>query len=116
MELRTKLYQKLYLIRHKLTAKMNMTVFHTNSVVRLAYATLSTTANCYIQLGPESVKTLIETYVYYLLPKTWKIVFFRLIIHLNNKNKSINFISMLNQANTNFKKHRCGWEFRCGRG
>ena len=35
-----------------------MTVSHTNSALRY---------NCHIQLGPESVRTLTETYVYYLL-------------------------------------------------
>ena len=38
-----------------------MTVSHTNSVLRLAYTTVSTASNCHIQLGPESVKTLTET-------------------------------------------------------
>ena len=58
-KLRAKLYQKLYLIRHKLTSKINMTVSHTNSVLRLAYTTVSTTTNCHIQLGPESVKVTV---------------------------------------------------------
>ena len=41
-----------------------MTVFHTNSILRLAYNTVSTTMNrpyTHGQLGPESVKTLTET-------------------------------------------------------
>ena len=51
------------------------------------------------------LKTLTETYVYYfILPKTRKIVFFRLIIHPNSRNKSINFISRWNQVNK-FKKN-----------
>ena len=44
-----------------------MTVSHTNSALRLAYSIANTTTNCHIQLGPESVRTLTETYVYYLL-------------------------------------------------
>ena len=51
-----------------------------------------------------TVKTLTETYVYYLLQKTRKIVFYRLRIHHNNRNKSINFILMWNQANKKKKK------------
>ena len=47
-----------------------------------------------------NLKTLTETYVYYfILPKTRKIVFLRLIIHPNSRNKSISFISMWNQVN-----------------
>ena len=42
---------------------------------------------------------LTETYVYYFLQKTRKIVFFRLRIYHNNRNKSINFVVMWNQAN-----------------
>ena len=36
------------------------------------------------------LKPLTETYVYYLLQKTWITVSLRLIIHHNNRNKSIN--------------------------
>ena len=49
--------------------------------------------------GPRAVKTLTETYVYYLLPKPQKIVYFRLIVHHNKRNKSVNFIFIWNQAN-----------------
>ena len=115
-KLRAKLHQKLYLIRQKLTSKINMTVSHTISVLCLAYTTVSTTTNCHIQLGPESIKTLTETFVHYLLPKTQKIMFFRLIIHHNNRNKSINFIFMWSQANKKLKNYRCSQEFRRRRG
>ena len=99
--------KKLCLIQHKLTSKINMTVSHTNSVLHLAYTSVSTTTKCHIQLGPV---------VYYLPPKTWKLVFFRLIMHHNNRNKSINFIFMWNQANKNILKIRCSREFRYKRG
>ena len=45
---------------------------------------------------------LTETFVYYFLQKTREIVFFRLRIYHNNRNKSINFIVMWNQANKKY--------------
>ena len=49
-----------------------------------------------------------EIYVCYLLPKPRKIVFFRLVIHHNNRNKSINLIFVWNQANKQKKSMRPG--------
>ena len=40
-----------------------------------------------------------------ILGRSWKIMFFSLIIHHNNRNKSINFIFMWNQADKKFKKN-----------
>ena len=52
--------------------------------------TVTVTTNCHTT-GPRVSKHVFTTY-----PNTWKIMFFRLIIHNNNRNKSINFIFIWN--------------------